>query len=414
MIELHGITWDHPRGHAPLAATAAAYMRDHSDVAIHWDRRSLQAFADYPIARLAARYDLIVIDHPHVGAAAAQGCLAPLDRYLSAELLADQEMGSVGPSNPSYIYAGHQWALAIDAAAQVAAYRPDLLERIGADVPRTWDDVLALARVLRGDGRGRVAVPLIPVDTLMCFCTLCANAGEDPFADPDRVVGRPVGRYALGLLRALREACHPASMGWNPPALLDRMGETDEIVYCPLAFGYVSYARPGFRRRTVRFANIPGRGGGGPRGAILGGTGLAVSACARRLDVACDYAAYVASADVQRGAYVDAGGQPGHRAAWIDARVNAATGNFFVGTLDTLDRAYTRPCYDGYMAVQEGVALALHAFLREGGDPDAVLATLDDIHRTGRRAERDGTAKGDNGTRARGSPSPPDDDAPMR
>src|SRR5262249_21337747 len=156
------------------------------------------------------------------------------------------------------------------------AYRPDLLERSGETVPATWDDVLMLAGRLRQTGRGAIAVPLIPVDTLMCFYSLCANAGEDPCQDDARVVSRVVGRYALELLQALLAEAHPESLRWNPPSTLDRMAATDDVVYCPLLFGYSNYARPGFRPKLVHFTNIPSAGRG-PRGAILGGTGLAIS-----------------------------------------------------------------------------------------------------------------------------------------
>ncbi|MER3485106.1 MAG: ABC transporter substrate-binding protein, partial [Chloroflexota bacterium] len=143
-IELCGISWDHPRGHDCMVASSEAYMAQHPEVRITWDTRSLKDFGDLPIARLAGKYDLLVIDHPFVGFAAEDGCLLPLDEYLDQAFLADQAANSVGPSHRSYIYAGHQWALATDAAGHVSAYRPDLLDEIGG-LPGTWDDVLRIA-----------------------------------------------------------------------------------------------------------------------------------------------------------------------------------------------------------------------------------------------------------------------------
>jgi multiple sugar transport system substrate-binding protein len=383
MIELRGITWDHPRGYAPLVATANGYTTIHPEISVRWESRTLQEFADYPLGLLAERYDLMVIDHPHIGVASAKRALIPMDHYLSEAQLAEQAANSVGKSNVSYNYQGHQWALAIDAAAHVSAYRADLLERSGETVPGTWDEVLLLAGRLRRAGRGAIAVPLIPVDSLMCFYSLCANTGEDPCQDEARVVSRPVGRYALELLQALLAQAHPESLRWNPPSTLDRMATTDEVVYCPLLFGYSNYARPGFRQRLVHFTSIPSAGGG-PRGAILGGTGLAISSHCANPEAACAYAAYVASRDVQRGDYFDAGGQPGHRAAWTDARVNAASSDFFGGTLSTLDQAYLRPRYHGYMGLQERGGELLHAFLRDGNGVDATLDELDSLYRRSR------------------------------
>lgn len=381
MIELRGISWDHPRGHDCMVATAAAYAAVEPGVRITWETRSLQAFADAPIERLAEAYDLLVIDHPFVGFAAADGCLRPLDGLLEAAELADLSANSVGPSHDSYRYGGHQWALATDAAGHVAAYRPDLVGEIGG-LPRSWDDVLRLAAARRGQARAQVAIPLIPVDAFCAFCSACAALGEGPFAAPDGVVGRATGRLALDLLRQLWGTGHPASMTGNPPRLLDLMGRTDEIAYVPLLFGYSNYARPGFRPKLVRFGPVPTAAGGEPVGGILGGAGLAISAATGQAAAAARYAGYVASAGVQRGVYFAAGGQPGHRAAWLDEGVNAASSRFFGDTLGTLDRAYLRPHYRGFLEVQERTGEALHAWLGDGGPPDALLAALDDVYRS--------------------------------
>ena len=74
-VKLTGITWNHTRGYLPLVATAQRFADQHPDVSIEWHRRSLQEFADFPIERLAERFDLLVIDHPFAGHAGER--LAP-------------------------------------------------------------------------------------------------------------------------------------------------------------------------------------------------------------------------------------------------------------------------------------------------------------------------------------------------
>ena len=69
MKVLKGMTWDHSRGYDPMVATAEKYIQDKVDIKIMWEKRSLQAFADRPIELMAFDYDLMVIDHPHVGEA---------------------------------------------------------------------------------------------------------------------------------------------------------------------------------------------------------------------------------------------------------------------------------------------------------------------------------------------------------
>jgi multiple sugar transport system substrate-binding protein len=363
-----------------MVATAEAYRSVKPDVHVVWETRSLQDFADFPVQRLAETYDLLVIDHPFAGFAAAQSCLLPLEEHVDAAVLADLAANSVGPSHRSYYYGGHQWALATDAAGHVSAYRPDLVDEIGG-LPRTWDDVLAVAETRRNHQRGRVGNPLIPIDALMSFCSICAAVGEPPFAQPDRVVSRSTGRQALGMLKALQMASHPTSLSLNPPRMLDVMSTSDEIAYIPLLFGYSNYARPGFRPSLVRFMGVPTVDGGASQGGILGGAGVAISAATMHPEAAAAYAAYVASPEVQRGVYFTAGGQPGHRAAWRDEAVNAASSDFFQDTLAALDRAYLRPRYLGFMEVQERSGELIHGWLTAGGSTDALLDNLDALYR---------------------------------
>src|SRR6188508_2145080 len=105
----------------------------HPDVSITWQTRSLQDFADYPVEKLAEQFDIVLIDHPFIGYMAASGCYLPIDEHIDAAFMADQAANSVGPSFRSYQANSHQWAFATDAASHVSSYRPDLLERIGAE-----------------------------------------------------------------------------------------------------------------------------------------------------------------------------------------------------------------------------------------------------------------------------------------
>src|SRR6185437_11801981 len=169
-ITLRGMTWDHPRGYDPLAA-CAAHWQQLTGVRIEWERRSLQDFESFPIAQLAESYDLIVIDHPHVGQVTEERCLAPLGSGTDAARL---EKDYVGASLASYLWEGSLWALPIDAAAQVQAWRPDRL----AQAPGDWRTMLELA------ARGAVLCPLRPPHDLMALFTLSGQLGS-----PGRIEG---------------------------------------------------------------------------------------------------------------------------------------------------------------------------------------------------------------------------------
>jgi multiple sugar transport system substrate-binding protein len=109
---------------------------------------------------------------------------------------------------------------------------------------------------------------------------------------------------------------------------------------------------------------------------VIGGTGIAVSASSPHRDAAADYAFWIAGGDCQKGLYFDAGGQPGNAAAWEDDRCNATCRDFFRGTRRTLETAWLRPRYDGYMGFQDRGGDIVHAFLRGDATRDATLDAL--------------------------------------
>lgn len=364
-----------------MLATARQFSLEHPGVTMEWEARSLSEFGEAPVEHLAARYDLVVLDHPWMGALAESRAFLALDEHLPPDYLQESAADSAGPSHAGYTMNGHSWALAIDAAAQVSGYRLDLLEREGISIPQTWEDVFAAAAIRRGF----VSLPLFPLDAFLAFCSICANAGEPPFANPSMVVARGAGEYALDILRRLRDAATENALAENPIAVWERMSTTDEIACCPLAFGYSNYARNGYRPHPLSFGLIPSAGRGSI-GATLGGAGLAISAqCAHR-ELALAYAAWVASRECQRTLYVDSGGQPGRRSAWVDDHANAITHGYFRATLPVIENAWLRPRHAGFAEYQNVGAEVVARFLAHG---ISVRQTLDELDRSWQRHLRD-------------------------
>lgn len=346
-IRLKGMTWSHPRGYDPMVACSADW-REKTGVEIEWDKRSLQDFESFPVEELARRYDLIVIDHPHVGQITAEGCLAPLDLPERATEFADLAAGSVGASFPSYNWQGRQWAFPIDAATQVLAYRPDLI----GTAPTRWAEVVDLARA------GLVLLPLRPPHSLMSLFSLTGNLGHPCAVERDRpFVDEEAATSALEMIRELAALIDPACLTMDPIAVLDRMGERHSaIAVSPLIYGYVSYSLDGFRDRRIAFTDMAAAGRNGPVGSALGGTGIAVSTLSKEREAAIDFAYWIAGGAVQADLYWRSGGQPGHAAGWESADANAATLDFYRGTRATLEGAWLRPRHNGYMPFQEAAS----------------------------------------------------------
>src|SRR5439155_10876155 len=104
---------------------------------------------------------------------------------------------------------------------------------------------LDLAGELSGHGL-RAALPAIPVDAMCSFLAACSALGEQPFTQ-GRMVSRTTGGEALQLLKRFVDRCHPDSLEWNPPRMLEHMSSQGDVAYSPLTYGYSNYARPGFR-----------------------------------------------------------------------------------------------------------------------------------------------------------------------
>lgn len=367
MTLLRGITWNHTRGYAPMAVTAQVYADRFGDVEVEWERRSLWAFGEQPLDELIATYDLLVIDHPLIGWAAENKAFLPFDEVAGQ---------AVGRSQESYFYQGRHYALAIDAACQVAAARPDLLEAAGVAVPKTWPEVFELAR-----RTGQVAVPLNAIDVWSCFLTLCAH--YDAPACGQELADRDTALRALELLTELADAVPDWCRTANPIATLTRMSTTDEVLYCPLAYGYTNYSRDGYADRTLTFHDIPCVPGHSPSGSCLGGAGLAVSAGSSNAEAAIAYARWVASPPIQRTEYLRAGGQPAARAAWYDAEADRLAGGFFSGTRTTIESAYLRPRHPAFPEFQTRAAVQLREVVLGRQPAGPVLDRLDKEYREG-------------------------------
>jgi multiple sugar transport system substrate-binding protein len=359
---LKGLTWDHPRGYAPLAGGAAEYEKNNPELRIHWDRRSLREFGEAPLEQYIDQYDLIVVDHPFVGFAAAHRVFADLCPSLSQEEQLRFQRDSVGPSWRSYWYEDGLWALPIDAATQVACYRPDLFEQFGLTPPASFEDVLALETRARSVDKF-VIVPACPTDAISLFFTLSASLGHPIDEQAEPFLAAPVAHEVLERLHALMETAHPKSLDWNPIQVYDFMISESSAIYCPYGFGYSSYSRPG-KAAGLQFTDAPTLGAGGNSTTMLGGTGIAVSAKSGHLAEAVAYAKWLASPEHQRGAYFREGGQPASLAAWTDPDVDRAADRFFSATLRTLQAAYVRPRFDGFVRFFEAAGVEINRCLR--------------------------------------------------
>jgi multiple sugar transport system substrate-binding protein len=374
-ISLRGITWNHSRALPPLVTTAQRFEEQHPCVRIQWEKRSLHEFGHADIATLAHHFDLLVIDHPMTGDAEATGVLTDLLPLLSFDEIKDLQDDSLGPSFSSYMYHGRLYALPIDAAAPAASFRPDLFEQHGLKEPKVWDDVMVLARL------GWVRMPAFSADLFLNFLGLCVSRGSAVADGPEQLVDHEIAAQCLEQLRELANLMPDEIYRMNPIALYERMSDEDSIAYCPFAYTYSNYSRNGFGTKHVRFSNPVALDGDIPIRTVLGGTGIAISADCKDTALALEYSLFVAGRTCQRTLYGISGGQPARRSAWHDPLLNQITDDFFLRTSASIETAYVRPRYSGYVGLQERAGEAIVEYCKHRGNTQQVLEQMDTLYR---------------------------------
>ena len=307
----------------------------------------------------------------------------------------------MGASYDSYVLGGRPWALPLDAAAQVAVARPDLMDAR----PASWEQACQTARAWP------TTLCLGGPHALLMFSAICvaAGAGLAPDDAAARATGRPgttgargpppagdhgpfvteaAGTAALEIMSDLlahadRELSQP-----NPIGVLDAMAADGGPAYCPLVYGYVTYQRPlGGEPGSSRLAAFDAPAGPGGIGSVLGGTGVAITRSAVELGAAAALIRTLLSDEVQIGRYAELGGQSSARQAWQHPGADAAGGGFYRATLATVEQAWVRPRFAGYPEFQA----AASALVREGllaGQPQArVVRRVNELYAAARRSK---------------------------
>jgi multiple sugar transport system substrate-binding protein len=365
-----GLTWDHPRGFRALQAAASLAAPDHG-LQIEWAIQPLEGFESEPIAELCARYDLVVLDHPHLGDAIEAGCLVSIESILGGALVSELEQASIGQSLASYQWDGQTWALPLDAASQVIAFRPDRL----AFAPQTWAAILELPQELG------IALSLAGPHCLLTLFSILTALGHPPGSNgSDTLVDEQAGLSALDLLRILYARRVERLDGLNPIGILNAMSRSDDVSLCPLVFGYVNYARPTEGLHALAFADAPRIAVNGRRGSILGGTGIGVTQRCQVTPQLVTHLQWLLSEAGQRIFIPSHDGQPSRRSAWYDPEVNKQWGDFYRATAATLEQAHVRPRIAAYVPWQNEASARLREVLAADNGDHAIIAWINESY----------------------------------
>lgn len=355
------------------------YEELHPGVRIHWDKRTLDEFGHKPIDQLIHDYDLIVIDHPWAGFCFAENLVLDLKPKLTTTQWNDLSQRCVGSSFESYVFDNKLLAIPIDTATPAPGWRPDLFEKHGLSLPKTWTDLLALA------DKKLAIMPGFKADLFLNWLMLLHALDAHPFESPDTIAEKDKAIEAIGLLKRLSEPMPEKIWDWNPIAIYELLTGSDQYAYCPFAYSYSNYTRSSFVDKPLKFGNLIELNGK-PLRSILGGTGIALSSSCKEVDLALGFSLYCATAHVQSNIYLYAGGQPARKEAWLAEQLIPFTGGFFADSYPSHEEAIVRPRYNGYVAMQDKAGIPLQQLMKNEISLDAAWNAIEESYRDSRKA----------------------------
>ena len=263
----------------PLAiASIVAYC----SIAVNWHRYVLldevaEGWQRLRIDSLIWRY---IGNAILIGLILIAGGVVAFDELISDETMEELSQTSVGASHDSYQYQGKQWALAIDTAAQVSAFRADKTD----GSPIFWRDVISEAK------KKKVLWAHKPVDVFSTFATLMAQKGKGLF-DNGIYVDAEVALEALELMVEVASLVPEFCAKSNPIEIAEILATSNDYAHAVCMYGYSNYSRQGFRQHLVHYDDVPSFDGQSS-GSQLGGAGIAISSASSNKPAAGKAAAF--------------------------------------------------------------------------------------------------------------------------
>jgi len=226
--------------------------------------------------------------------------------------------------------------------------------------PRTWDDLLAVARA----HSGRVGVKGAAYEGLTCDVLPFVWAAGGSGADLD-----DAGAHAaFAFFAKLAPHLHPQSAVFKEATAAEAMARGELVVHLNWPFAMRLYASQGLAPGRIRSAPLPAGPAG--RATVLGGGYVGIPVRARHPDEALRLLRHLLSRPVQARLARELG--------WFSARRDVAPGEgasdaLFAGFLAGRTDARPRPERADYLALSRGWQNAFRAVAFEGADPHAAL-----------------------------------------
>ena len=229
------------------------------------------------------------------------GWLQPMTDLVSEDTTSDILAGPLG----AYDVAGDQWALPFFAGVGLMSYREDLLEAAGADVPETWEDMLAVAEQITTDDQAAIALRAVPGQgfNMFIFPMVMRAYGGTFFADYEGgdftpAINSPENLEALNVYIKLINEYGPAGAGNFNFAEVNAAAKNGQIAFAVEGTGIISQI---VDPAQSQFADVTGialpPGGPAGRSPAIGVHGMGIPASAPNPEASAQFIEWAVSAE---------------------------------------------------------------------------------------------------------------------
>jgi len=229
------------------------------------------------------------------------GWLQPMSDLVSDATTSDILAGPLG----AYDVNGDQWALPFFAGVGLMSYREDLLEKAGASVPQTWEEMLDVAAKIKTDDQAAIALRAVPGQgfNMFIFPMVMRAYGGTFFADYEGgdltpAINSPENVEALKIYTKLINDYGPAGAGNFNFAEVNAAAKNGQIAFAVEGTGIISQI---VDPAQSQFADVTGialpPGGPAGRSPAIGVHGMGIPASAPNPEASAKFIEWAVSAE---------------------------------------------------------------------------------------------------------------------
>ncbi len=266
-------------------------------IEIPWDQIDTQQLLDFTSGK--GSYDLVMQSTSFFGSYAVAGFLEPLEPYFANTSLINAKAFNLDDFNKSVLdlvgtSEGKLYALPYMYFPQVMVYRADLLKRIGARVPRTFEEYLSVVKKLNAlpniHGTSIIGLKGGAGANVYAWAPFLFNFGGR-FADAQGkpAFNSPEGIKALEFYKQLLAYSPSEAINYGTDQVTSAFGSGSLGIMFMDADNAGELLDPTFttlKRDQVGYAPLPSGPAGGPGKALLGAWSISISKFSHQKDAA--------------------------------------------------------------------------------------------------------------------------------